>query len=298
MVSITTLKKDILNIPLVVDLDGSLIKTELPWESFLYVLKKHPIKLLKIFYKKLKIKKSCYIKIELQKISKLFLTELPFSNNFLKYLKQEKSLGRKLILCTGSTQKYAEEIQKITNLFDFTFGSVLGTNLVGKVKADFLLKKYGYKKFDYAGNSLADFKVAKYARKFIMVNPSFLVKLFSKKYNISRHFNEKHLKFSVFANTVGLTLWFFNCIIFIPIAFIFFSKSMFLFLTLAVISFNCLVTGIYIFFKMLNISQDRKNLTKKSNNPFSTGDLSCFTGFYLCILFFVLGIYIFYSNLG
>ena len=53
--------------PLVVDLDGSLIKTELPWETFLSVLVHHPFQLLKIFLRKIKNNKECYVKIELQK---------------------------------------------------------------------------------------------------------------------------------------------------------------------------------------------------------------------------------------
>ena len=123
------------SIPLVVDLDGSLIKTELPWESFLSVLVQHPIELIKILWKKIKINKACYFKIELQKWAVLSLDQQPFSNKFLAYLKEEKASGRKLILCTGSTQAYAEEIQALTGLFDSVWGSTLGKNLVGKKKS-------------------------------------------------------------------------------------------------------------------------------------------------------------------
>ena len=275
--------------PLVVDLDGSLIKTELPWESFLSVLVKHPFELIKIVWRKIKIKEEGYFKIELQKWAKFSLEQIPFSNKFVNYLKEEKARGRRLILCTGSTQAYAEQIQKITGLFDSAWGSTLGKNLVGKKKAMFLVGKYGEKKFDYAGNSLVDFKVAQYAHEFILVNPSFLTAFFSRRFKIHRRFMEKELDPSLFAHTLGFPLWFLNCVIFIsPLFASSFVNSVFFSLAFSVVHFNFSATAFHIFFKMTHIYNDRKK--ERSQNLFATGDLDLQVGFCLFVLFLFLAL--------
>ena len=276
--------------PLVVDLDGSLIKTELPWESFLYVLVHHPVPLMKILWRKVKNNKECYVKTELQKWAKISLNHIPFSEKFLAYLKEEKAKGRELVLCTGSTQEYADKIQEVTGLFDSVWGSTLGKNLVGLKKAMFLVGKYGEKKFDYAGNSFADLKVAQYARRFILVNPSFWAGFFSKKLKIHRQFMEKNLNPSFFSYTLGFPFWFLNCLIFITPLFVHSSymDNIFFSLAFSLVHFNFLVMAFHIFFKMTHVNLDREDLQKRSDNLFASGDLSLSLGFFLTGLFLFL----------
>lgn len=283
------------SLPLVVDLDGSLIKTELPWESFLAVLVKYPYQLLKIIKQKISIKEEGYFKIELEKWAGLSLKDMPFTKKFLNYLKEEKARGRKLVLCTGSTQTYAEKIQKLVGLFDQVWGSTLGKNLVGKKKALFLVGKYGENQFDYAGNSVADLKVARSARKFILVNPSIFTKFFSKKTTIHRRFMKEDLDPARFSYTVGFPLCFLNCIMFIlpvfsPHSFghVFFSFAF------SAVYFNFSAIAFHVFFNMTHLERDRRNPAEYSKNLFATGDLNLSFGFLLSGLFFLLALVSFF----
>ena len=282
--------KEKAKMPLVVDLDGTLIKTELPWEVFLSVLLKHPLKLIKIIIRKIKIQTPAFFKIETKKWADVCLEGLPFSPKFLTWLKEEKTLGRKLILCTGSTQNYADEIQKQTGLFDQAYGSTLGTNLVGIKKALFLAGKFGKGQFDYAGNALADLKIAPYARHFILVNPSFLAKLFSKKTSVSLCFREKDIDPSYLSNTLAFPLWFLNCIIFVAPPLFASANVGPLFLSLAISSvhFNFSALAFSVLFHLFSIEKERKQKGNKSGNLFATGDLSIPFGFFLFALFFTL----------
>ena len=278
-------------IPLVVDLDGTLLKTELPWEAFLSVFLKHPIQLLKIFVRKIKIQTPAYFKTETQKWADLCLEGLPFSPKFLSWLKEQKHLGRTLILCTGSTQSYASAIQKQTNLFDSAYGSTLGTNLVGSKKALFLAGKFGKGQFDYAGNALADLKVAPYARCFILVNPSFLAKLFSKKIPIHLCFREKDIEPSHLSSTLAFPLWFLNCIIFVAPPLFASANSagpLFPSLALSAVHFNFSALAFSVLFHLFSIEKERRQAGDKSTNLFATGELGIPFGFFLFILFFVL----------
>ena len=274
-------------LPLVVDLDGTLIKTELPWESFISVLTRHPVRLVKILKKKLKTKKEGFFKTELEKWAELSVQNMPFSKNFLNWLKEEKATGRKLILCTGSTQAYADRIQQITGLFDAVYGSTLGKNLAGRKKAMFLVGKYGDKQFDYAGNSMVDFKVAPHARRFILVNPGFLTSFFSGKVKIYRRFLKKEANPSFFARTLGFPLWFLNFLVFVP-AFFMSSALSYLFFALAfsTVHFNFSATAFCLFFNMAYANRDREHADV--GNLFATGDLSLHLGFLLSGLCFIL----------
>ncbi len=275
--------------PLVVDLDGSLIKTELPWESFLSVLAKHPGQLLKIIKQKIKVKSEGYFKIELEKWAKLSLKDMPFSKKFLNYLKEEKSRNRKLILCTGSTQAYADQIKKQVGLFDLAYGSTLGKNLAGKKKAMFLVGKYGEQQFDYAGNSVVDLQVAKVARRFILVNPSFWTKFFSKKVPVHRYFMKEELDATRFSNTVGFHLCFLNCVIFVlPIFTPQSFENVFFSFAFSTVCFNFSAIAFHVFFNMTHVERDRRSLSKYPNNLFATGDLSLHFGFLIFGVFFFL----------
>lgn len=279
-------------IPLVVDLDGSLIKTELPWESFLSVLFRHPIEFIKMVIRKIKVKRSGYLKLELEKWAELDLEKMPFSSRFVEYLKEEKAKGRSLILCTGSTQSYAEKIQKITGLFDAVWGCTPGKNIVGHKKAMFLVGKYGEKQFDYAGNSLSDLKVARYARNFILVNPSLVVSWCLRNIKVHRRFQEKQLEPTLFSSVLGFPLWFLNSIIFVLPLFVPLSNGNLLFpLIFSVVSFNFLGTGFSILFQMAHVELDRKSdVEQPNNNLFSTGDLSLSLGCFLSGLFIFLAL--------
>ncbi len=282
-------------IPLVVDLDGSLIQTELPWESFLSVLVQNPFQLLKIFVGKIRNKVS--LKMELEKKAQINLEKIPWSNAFLQYLREEKSKGRLLILCTGSTQSYAEKIQKIIQLFDFVWGSS-HYNLVGEKKARFLVSKYGEKGFDYAGNSIADLKIISHARDFIWVNPSFLALFFSKKLNPKKIFKDKKLDTLAFRQCLGYSLhgmnilaWLTSYLFFyvcnhvavfsyigLQIEFASFWKSV-----MHLLNCNLLATAFSIFFYMIRIPLDRDQPIAHDKNLFATGDFSIMIGFLLLL---------------
>ena len=287
------------NIPLAVDLDGSLIKTELPFESFLFVLTHKPVSLLKIFLEKIKNRKPGFVKQKLESLSDFSLQNIPWSKKLLDFLKEEKSKGRKLVLCTGSTQAYAEKINKIqNNLFDEVYGSTLGQNLAGKKKGIFLSDKYGEKQFDYAGNSLVDLQTAPYARKFILVNPSFPATVFFKTVKVSRILLDKKTNPSAVAHVLGFPLWFLNCSLFAFLLMPSALGSSFFRVIFTIVVLNFLASACSVLFFMTRIFFVRKQYSRKNsdssasmelyNNLFAIGDLSLPFGFLLFALFFIL----------
>ena len=132
---------------------------------------------------------------------------LPYNLEFLNWLKQEKKLGRKLILCTASDHSIALTIAEHLNIFDEIIASNGMVNLEGKRKAEELVKRFGHAGYDYAGNSNADLIVWKSANRAIVVNASSeLEKLAGKNVEVERIFPAISSNFMVWRKVLRVRL--------------------------------------------------------------------------------------------
>jgi hypothetical protein len=157
--------------PLVVDLDGTLLRSDILWESLCLYLKSIPW----CFYRPLlwllqggKLN----LKTRLAQEINITIENLPFNSSVINWLMTEKAANRELILATASHEKYANKISEYLGIFDRTFATNQQINLSGKNKKDVLVKEFGFRGFDYVGNSKKDLDVWKSADRAILVNPS------------------------------------------------------------------------------------------------------------------------------
>jgi apolipoprotein N-acyltransferase len=157
-------------IPLVVDLDGTLIKTDLLWEFLARLLRRNPFWLLPVIV--WWIRGRAFLKRQLAKRVKIDPAALPYNEKFLAFLREQKSSGRKLILATASDLQMALPVANHAGLFDEVLASDGKTNLRSANKLKALAEKFGERGFDYAGNSSADLAVWRGAREAIVVNAS------------------------------------------------------------------------------------------------------------------------------
>ena len=102
-----SIKNDNNRYPLFVDLDGTLIKTDLLFESALIYAKKKLLNMFIMLYWLLTGGRA-RLKSELAKIIELPNTSFIFQETFVSYLKAQAAAGRRIILVTASNQKYAE----------------------------------------------------------------------------------------------------------------------------------------------------------------------------------------------
>jgi apolipoprotein N-acyltransferase len=157
-------------IPLVVDLDGTLIKTDLLWESLARLLRQNPLWLFPILF--WWTRGRALLKRQLAARVKIDPATLPYHEKFLEFLREQKSVGRKIILATASDLQMALPVANHVGLFDEVLASDGKTNLRSENKLKALVAKFGECGFDYAGNSSADFAVWRGAREAIVVNAS------------------------------------------------------------------------------------------------------------------------------
>lgn len=161
---------DDLNIPLCVDLDGTLINTDMLWESLKDVARKRPWTVLLVPFWFLRGR--AQLKQRIAALACVEVNALPVHRGFLKFLQQEKLRGRKLILATASDQVIADKVAARFSLFNEVLASNGQRNLRGHAKVALLKERFGEKRFDYAGNSHVDLQVWPATRHAIVVNGS------------------------------------------------------------------------------------------------------------------------------
>ncbi len=158
------------NIPLVVDLDGTLIRSDLMWESLARRLRRNPFAIFQILFwwsrGRARLKQKLAEKVQVAP------EKLPLNEKFLAWLREEKISGRQIILATASDLKMAQPIARHIGIFDEVLASDGKTNLRSENKLRALTEKFGERSFDYAGNSAADFAVWRGSRQAVVVNAS------------------------------------------------------------------------------------------------------------------------------
>ena len=154
--------------PLIVDLDHTLIDTDLLFLSSLGVLTKSPWLIAHYFFWLWKGKG--YLKDQLVKRFEINIPELPYNDSVISYIMKRKKEGSKIVLATASHKNYAFAVAKHLQIFDDVMASNKDFNLSSHNKANSLVKRFGEKNFDYMGDHIRDLPVWEVSRLSIIVN--------------------------------------------------------------------------------------------------------------------------------
>jgi apolipoprotein N-acyltransferase len=155
-------------VPLCVDLDGTLIRTDLLWEALAQLLRRNPFQLFPVLVWWMRGR--AFLKQQLARRVSIDPALLPYHESFLAFLREQKNAGRQLVLATASDRDMVLPVASHVGLFDEVLASNGQTNLRGRNKLKVLVEKFGERGFDYAGNSSADLAVWRGARLAIVVN--------------------------------------------------------------------------------------------------------------------------------
>jgi phosphoserine phosphatase len=270
-------------VPLCVDLDGTLLKTDLLWESLLRLAKSEPLRALSAPFWFLKGR--AHLKREIARRVKLDPAALPYSKSFVEFLRAQKAAGRKIILATASDKELAEPVADYVGLFSEVLASDGETNLRGSNKLRALEERFGPRGFDYAGNSSPDVAVWEHARQAIVVNGSrFLIRRARQVTEVKQVFNStKPFVESVFRE-LRPQRWLKNLIVLVPLIASdqVREPSLLLKSLLVFTAFSLFASGVYVLDDLLDLERDRYHPTKRFR-PFAAGDLPLPIGFGLII---------------
>jgi 4-hydroxybenzoate polyprenyltransferase len=265
--------------PLVADLDGTLIQTDLLVESAIALIKRNILYIL--FFPIWLFKGKAKLKHEIATRVDLDATLLPYNREFLDYLNTEHSNGRELILATASNQRLAEVVSNNLGIFHNVLASNAEENLSGKKKREKLECLFGNGGFDYAANAMVDLDVWESADCAILVNPERGVhKALQHQNRISKVFNNRtNHPLRYYIKALRLHQWLKNILIFIPL-FMAHKFNDILLLKHALIgffAFGLCASSVYLLNDLLDLNDDRQHPTKK-HRPFAAGSISIVNG--------------------
>jgi 4-hydroxybenzoate polyprenyltransferase/phosphoserine phosphatase len=251
--------------PLVVDLDGTLVRSDVLIESGFAYIKSAPHR----FYKPLlwfaRFGKAG-LKARLAEATNVDVTVLPYDATVLQWLKKERDAGRSLVLATASHERYAEAISEHLGLFDKTFSTNDEVNLSAHNKRDKLVAEYGEKGFDYAGNSRDDIAVWQSAERAYVVNPSHGVESAAQKIgNVERVIESRPPSAKTWAKSLRLHQWLKNFLIFVPLlaAHKLSSPELVFSALLAFITFGLCASSVYLLNDLIDLEDDRHHPVKR-----------------------------------
>lgn len=158
---------------LCVDLDGTLISTDLLWEGVVEFVRQCPLEVWRLAAWLLKGR--AHFKDQLAKRVTVEAALLPYRPEVLEYVRQQAGRGRKVVLASGSPRAWAEAVAKHVGAFDAVVASDAETNCTGQRKVECVQRKiaeWGAEGFDYLGHGRADVPVWRAARKRVVAGGS------------------------------------------------------------------------------------------------------------------------------
>jgi 4-hydroxybenzoate polyprenyltransferase/phosphoserine phosphatase len=156
------------DVPLVVDLDGTLIRTDLLVESAFAHLGENPSRIFSLFAMLMRGKAA--LKASIAAETPIDAGHLPYDERVLALIEKARREGRKIYIASASNERYVSAIADHVGADGF-FASTETENLSSHNKASRLVKAFGQTGFDYVGNSHADLPVWAICRKAWAVHP-------------------------------------------------------------------------------------------------------------------------------
>ncbi|MFT5481771.1 MAG: 4-hydroxybenzoate polyprenyltransferase/phosphoserine phosphatase [Halieaceae bacterium] len=266
--------------PLIVDLDGTLLNTDMMVESLLAVLKKN---LLLIFVMPVWLLQGrARFKRELAARVQVDAVTLPYNSEVLERLQLEKSAGRTLILATGSDSALAQPIAEHLQIFDRVMASDGLCNLTREHKRTALVTEYGEGGYDYLGNSSADIPVWASARHSLVVAAPGTLQRLSRHTRFDEVFSLPAAGFKVWLRALRVHQWLKNLLLFIPLILAHNQGAAELLplVVFAFLTFSLCSSAVYVINDLMDLPNDRRH-PSKCRRPFASGALSVFSGLFL-----------------
>lgn len=260
--------------PLVVDLDGTLLRSDLLQESALRLLHTAPLQALCIpvwlLAGKAALKRRIAERVEVD------VTTLPYDERVLAWIDDERARGRRVVLCTASDSRYAEAVAQHLGRFDEVIASDGHTNVSARRKAEQLVQRYGAGGFDYAGNARDDLPVWAAARRAVVVSaPASVRRAAHRSAEVEREFEPPAAGPRLWLKAVRLHQWLKNLLVLLPLlgAHQLGDVHKLGQALLAFVAFGLCASSVYVLNDLMDLESDRRH-PRKRTRPFAAGRLS------------------------
>lgn len=258
---------------LVVDLDGTLVATDTLMEGLFALLRQSPQSAL--LCPMWMAGGKAVLKFEVAARANVTASRLPYREEVLEYLRQERASGRKIVLATAANEKVAHAVADHLGVFDAVLASDRVQNLRGAAKLERIIKEVGTS-FVYAGNSPADIPIWAAAEAAVLVTPdSGLARRILRDRPVERNFDVRRAGVREWLRQLRAYQWVKNTLVFVPLvtAFAFGSFAQVANAILAFAAFSLAASAGYIVNDLFDLERDRLHPRKK-NRSLALGAIS------------------------
>lgn len=277
------------NLPLYVDLDGTLVSTDTLWESLVVLARKNPRALASLIPALLKGK--AFFKSALANQTELPPQNLPYHEDVLAFLRMQKEAGRRLILATASHETVARAVAAHLDLFDDVLASTHNRNLRGEVKRE-AIQLHAQGPYEYLGDHPVDLSIWQgAARAHAVLSPK-------RDWYQAIPIEQRGERFRAVGGTfrdllkaMRLHQWAKNILLLLPLflSHTFTNQYKLADAFLAIVSFSLIASAIYLVNDIFDIHSDRRHPEKRFR-PFARGAYAIPTGLLASATLMVLGL--------
>lgn len=275
--------------PMVVDLDGTLIRTDCLHESVFALLKINPFYCLMLPLWLLRGK--AHLKQMIANRAELEANLFPYHSELLEYLREEHEAGRRLVLATASNERYAYGVAEHLGIFSDVLGSTSSENLSGENKLA-RIRSLLTGGFAYAGNSAVDIPVWKAADEAVLVNVSPVVRRTAAATSeVVREFSAKPQYLMKLLKAMRPHQWLKNLLLFLPLILShqIGDPQLLVQTLLGFVAFSFCASSVYLLNDLLDLSSDRQHPNKRLR-PFAAGELPIWHGVIAMLALLVMAI--------
>jgi 4-hydroxybenzoate polyprenyltransferase/phosphoserine phosphatase len=273
---------------LVVDLDGTLLRSDMLYESFWSAFSRDwrsP------FLSAAALSRGrASLKRHLATAAFIEASTLPYDRKVIAFIEEWRESGGRTALVTASDQALAQAIADHLGIFDEVHGSDGSLNLKGEKKGNVLEERFGKKGFAYMGDAAADLPAWQRAAKAITVNaPAALRREAERVCETVEHLATEARSFKPYVKALRPHQWLKNVLVFVPMLGAHqLDGPTFLSSLLAFICFSLVASGVYVLNDLLDLSADRAH-PRKRNRPLASGSIPIAHGTWMAAGLIILG---------
>lgn len=274
--------------PLVLDVDGTFLKTDMLIEAFWCGLGHAPLATLASLRH---LRHPARLKAALARVAPLRTDLLPVNSEVAALALASHAEGREVVLASASDASQVVRLAADYGFSERILASDGQQNLKGAAKARALVAEYGERGFDYAGNSAADLAVWRHAENALVVG-----RVRGTEALVRGGQTVMHLpggwSWRALARALRPHQWVKNLLLFLPmIASHHFDLATFVAVLWGIVAFSAAASSIYIVNDLLDLEADRLHPTKH-RRPFASGAVPIGVGMaaFVVLSAFALGI--------